>query len=822
MAIAPGNRFDRYEIISPLGAGGMGQVFLARDTRLERKVALKFLPAEFTKDLYRLHRFEQEAKTASALNHPNIITIHEIGETEGQLFIATEFIEGKTLRQQMTNQRLSIKVALDIAIQVASALAAAHETGIIHRDIKPENVMIRRDGYVKVLDFGLAKLAEKQVSQPDSEAQTLARITTDPGMVIGTANYMSPEQARGLKVDERTDVFSLGVVLYEMIAGKSPFTGPTVMDVIAAILGRDPAPVRQYAPNAPPELQRIVSKAIKKDRDERYQGVKDLLLDLKSLRHELEIKTHLRRATDPGLENLKTNEINVDVEAPTSPVSASGSGEIRTTSSAEYLINEIKNHRRGVALTFAALALIISSIFYFKGNDGRIDSIAVLPFSSMSSDANAQFMSDAITGKIINSLSKLPELNVKSQNSVSRYKGNEANLAQIKSELDVQAVLTGQVKNNGENISISVELIDVNDNRHLWGKSYEGKISDASLLEQEVAKDVSNELHHKLSGEEQKYLEAYQLSVKGRNAWNKRTAESMKESIKYFEQARQTAPNYAPAYAGLADCYNMLMAYGALPLKESLPKAKEAAEKALELDETLAEAHAARAYIYFQWEWNWVEAEREFRRAIQLKPNYATAHQWFSSYLAVTGRMDEAVSSVKRAQELEPLSLIVTTHSSWINYLARQYDQAIAHSQQMLKYDPNFFSTHRYMGLAYEGKGKYAEAISELQKAVALSHGSPLLKAELGHALAASGNRAEARKALAELQEMSERQHISSYYFGLIYTGLGEKDRAMEALNKSFEEHAERLVYLSVDPRFDKLRKDARFIDLLQRIGLAL
>jgi serine/threonine-protein kinase len=827
MDIGAGTRLDRYEIISPLGSGGMCTVYLAQDTRLERKIALKLLPAEFTRDDHRLQRFEQEAKAASALNHPNIITIYEIGEFEKTHFIATEFVDGQTLRQVVASGKSSVLASLEIAIQIASALSAAHEAGIVHRDVKPDNVMVRRDGIVKVLDFGLAKLTERRPAGGSHNVST-SKLDTDPGTVMGTATYMSPEQARGLRVDARTDIFSLGVVLYEMIAGFAPFTGQTPIDVMTQILEREPRPLITYAQGSPAELQRIIAKALRKDREERYQTVKDMLLDLKSLKRELEITTTLQYSVnvtnDSGSSAATNYETAVLSGNSRSGFSSTGAQEVRAKSSAEYIVNEIKRNKNRVMGFLSAIVLAFAGFMYFSsGDEHTIDSIAVVPFSTINaaseSGLDAQLLSDTIADSIINNLSQLSNLTVKSRSAVSRYRGSEVDVKKVSKDLGVHAVLTGRIVQRGNEFAVSVALVDARDDRHLWGEQYNRRISDLLLIQQEIARDVSEKLRLKLSGEEKQRLEAHQLYMKGRNAWSKRTAESMREAVGQFERAIQIDPTYAPAYAGLADCYNLMVNYSTMPAADAFPKAKQAARKALEIDENLAEAHAALAFIHFQWEWNWSDAEREFQRAIELKPRYGSAHQWYSSLLAVTGRFDEALAEAGRAQGLEPFSLIIISHLGWINFLSRNYDKAVEQAQQIIKIDPNFFPAHRYLALAHEQRRRHDDSIQAFQRAVALSRGSILIKAELGHAYAVAGKRREARQLLDELQRLTAAQGASRFHLALIYTGLGENDRAIEMLNVALEERAERLIWLGTDPRFDKLRKDPRFNDLLLRIG---
>ena len=834
MTVVAGTRFDRYEIISPLGSGGMGQVYLARDSRLERKVALKLLLDERTKDDQRLLRFEQEAKAASALNHPNIITIYEIGDNGSTHFIATEFIEGLTLRKILAEGKMPVVAALDVAIQVASALSAAHEAGIIHRDIKPENVMLRRDGIVKVLDFGLAKLVEAgsgsgewtagsgdSHSHPTLDSPIGASpLQTDPGTVMGTATYMAPEQARGWRVDARADIFSLGVVIYEMVAGRPPFDGPTPIDIMTQVLERDPRPLTSFSYGAPLELQRIVAKAMRKDREERYQTIKDLLVDLKSLKRELEATTTLSYAASRETSSGSNPRVTRSTGPSHDPM------VVRAISSAEYIVSEIKRHKRGFLLALGALALAVAAaLTYFFTREHQIDSIAVMPLLIQNDDPQAvsdtTALGDAITDNIINDLSQLPKLVVKSRGAVLRYQGREVDPREVGRDLDVHAVLTGRIMRRGDAVEIRVNLDDARDSRRLWGKQYNRKISDLLLIQQEIASDVAENLRLKLSGKEKARLEAQQFYLKGRAAWNKRTADNILEGVKLFEQAIRIDPDYAAAYAGLADCYNILSNYSVMPPKEAFPKAKEAAEKALEIDPNLSEAHTARAFIYFMWEWDWAEAGREYRQAIELKPNYSPARQWYSSLLAATGRIDEALDVVKKAREIDPFSPSIAAHTSWISYLARDAESAIRKARQAFKLDPNFFPAQRYLALGYGLQGRYNEAVTEFERALSLSPGSMLAKSDLGYAYAKAGRRGDALRLIDEMQRSPGQRRASPFHLALVYIGLGENDQAIKLLQQAYEERGERLVWIRSDARFDALRQDPRFKEILAGMGLS-
>ena len=799
MSLAAGTKLGRYEIRSKIGEGGMGEVYLAQDAKLDRKVALKILPAEVAADQNRMSRFVQEAKAASALNHPNIITIHEIDETDSIHFITTEFIDGETLRVRMPSASMKMGEVLDVAAQIASALAAAHAAGIVHRDIKPENIMLRRDGIVKVLDFGLAKLTEQPPPDSvDTEAPTRAVVNTEPGMVMGTVIYMSPEQARGVDIDARTDIWSLGVVLYEMVAGCLPFAGSTSSEVLASILGdRETQPLARYSREVPAELERIVSKTLRKNRDERYQTIQDLLLDLKSLKQELEFAAKLERSTLPDVSG----------------------GAIATASSGQTISEDSESHPSQTAELSTRR----------PRSRKAINSLAVLPLLNASADPEMEYLTDGITESLINNLSQLPKLRVMARATVFRYKGREVDPQEVGRELSVRAVLTGRVLQRENRLIIKVELVHTTDGSQLWGEQYNRQLADIFAVEEEIANEIAEKLRLKLSSREQKRMakrypenaEAYQLYLKGRYYWNKWTAEGTKRGIEYFQQAITVDPGYALAYAGLADCYGSMTGQGiGLSPAEAFQRARAAAVKALTLDDTLAEAHTSLGLIKLNHDWDWSGAEREFKRAIELNPNYPTPYHWYSHYLIVMDRIEESLIMSKRGLELDPLDLEMNAHLAWHHYFARQYDQAIEQCLQTMAMDPNFHETHWFLGWAYAQTGQYAKAVDASQKAIALSGGSPEMSAELGYVYAVWGKNDEARKILDELKELSERKYVSPYGLALICAGLGEKDQALEWLEKGYQKRAGFLIYLGRQPQFDALRSDPRFVDLLRRLGL--
>ncbi len=834
MKIAAGTRLGRYEIRSKIGAGGMGEVYLALDTKLDRKVALKILPAEVATHRDRMKRFVQEAKAASALNHPNIITIHEIDVTDSGHFIATEFIDGETLRQHIRSAPLKLGGVLDIAGQIASALSAAHAASIVHRDIKPENVMVRRDGIVKVLDFGLAKLTER--SSPDSvdmEAPTRPVVNTEPGMVMGTAIYMSPEQARGMEVDARTDIFSLGVVIYEMVAGCLPFPGSNANEIMAAILNdKEAPPLARYTQEAPAELERIIGKALRKNRDERYHTVQDLLLDLKALKQNLEFEAHLSRSAPASTRDDRlTASVGQSMAAPaqTAPPTFEDS-RAHPTSSAEYVVSGIKQHKLAAGLVVIALVIgVVGLSFYLRARNSEvaIESIAVLPFENQSRDPNSDYLSDGVTESIINSLTQLPNLKVIARSSVFRYKGKETDPFAAGKELGVRAVLTGRIMQRGDSIVISTELLDVRDNKQLWGEQYSKKVSDLLAVQRDIAKEITGNLRLTLSGEEQSRIgkhytdnaEAYQLYLQGRFYWNKRTEESYQKAIDYFHQAIEKDPNYALAYTGLADCYSFLSSQGIRPPHDVFPLAKEAATKAIQIDNSLSEAHTSLAYIKLYYDWDWAAAESEYKQAIALNPNYATPHHGYAYLLISSGRTEEAIAEIKKAEAIDPLSLIFQTDHGEYYYFARRPDEAIAQLQKAIDMDPSFVRAHFLMGRALIQKGQCNEGIDEALKAKQMV---PAVEALgwLAQEYASCGRKAEAEKTQADLRELSKQHYVSPHWFAAVQASLGNKDEAFKWLDQALDGRFGPLIYLKVNPIWDPLRSDPRFAERLRRVGL--
>jgi eukaryotic-like serine/threonine-protein kinase len=789
-----GQTISHYRIVEQLGAGGMGVVFKAQDSRLERAVALKFLPEKLAQEPQALERFRREARAASALNHPGICTIYDIGEEDGQAFIAMEFIDGETLRSHIRGKPLPLEEILELGIQIAEALEAAHAEGIIHRDIKPANIFVTKRGRAKVLDFGLAKLVPKGVASADAESGgDLSDSNSIVGIISGTPSYMSPEQVRGDAVDPRTDIFSLGLVLYEMATGRQAFGGGTGGAIIEAVLTRPPVSLRTINPAIPARLEEIIDEALHKDRDQRYQHAADILADLQ----------RLKRDTDSGLRDRDRD---------------AASGEASGTSLWPSSANK-SGSRTSTQQTGAFRAPRVSK---------NIGSIAVLPFENLSRDPENDYLSDGISGSLINILATVPKLRVMAQSTVFRYKGRQIDPQAVGRDLNVRAVLTGRVMQSGGSLRIGAELVDVATGSQLWGAQYDRKPGDIFVIQDEISNEISGKLRLQLTGAQKKQFtrhhtedhEAYQIYLKGRHHWNRWTEEGFYKAIEYFQRAVEKDPSYALAYAGIADSYVLLGWNSYLPPKEVFPKGKAAALTALQLDPDLGEAHTPLAAVLWLHDWQWHEAENEFKRSLELNPSYPTANHWHAEYVMTMGRQTEAIAEMKKSQELDPLSLIINDAIGWANYMARRYDEALEQLLQTVELDANYPVTYWILGAIYRTTGRYELAISEGEKAVKLSGGSPLMRAALAHSYGKAGKTKEALQILDDLIKLATHKYVAPHFFAGIHIGLGENDRALEYLEESYEEHSHWLIYLHIDPSMDDLRNDPRFQALLKRIGL--
>jgi serine/threonine-protein kinase len=783
-----------YRIISRLGAGGMGEVFLGEDSRLGRKVALKLLPDYFASDEDRLGRFKREARAASALNHANVATIYEIGEADGLCYIAMEYVEGQTLSARINGQPLSPAEVVDIAAQAADALDEAHTKGITHRDIKSANIVLTARGQVKMLDFGLAKMraAERQ----DGASQMTTAAATEPGLVMGTVQYMSPEQALGREVDGRSDLFSLGVVMYEMATGRLPFSGATATETIEQIRHEQPAAIGRFNYEVTGELERIIRKCLEKDRERRYQSARELLVDLKNL----------KRDSDSGTTSIRTTTL------------------VSTGDSRRYLL-------LAVAAVVVLVGLGIYQLTFRSGPRGKpIESLAVLPLVNAGGDPDAEYLSDGITETIINKLSQIPKLRVMARSTVFTYKGKENDPRKVGKELGVGAVLVGNLIRRGDSLIIGMELVSVEDGRQLWGEQYNKRQGDILAVQQDISREVTNGLRLKLSGEESKLIarnytentEAYQLYLKGRYFWSKFNEDGLKKSIDYFNQAIAIDPDYALAYTGLANAYNVQGAMGIVPPVQTWSKAKWAAEKAVELDDTLAKSHQALGGLKLLYEWDWSGAERELRRAIELNPADGEPHELYAYYFEATGQLDKAVSEVRRALELDPLSSIINTDVASALYYQGAYEEAINLYRKAEEIDPQLTPPPLFLpAQIYEQEGEKDRAIAECQKAFSVFGRDPGILSVLGYVYALSGKRHEAQTILTEIETLWSRRYFSPIDVALVHTGLGDKDGAFSWLTKAYEARDPQLIWVNVEPELKSLRTDPRFRDLLHRMGLA-
>ncbi|MGD9588529.1 MAG: protein kinase [Pyrinomonadaceae bacterium] len=818
MKLEKDTTISHYKILSEIGKGGMGEVYLANDTKLNRNVAIKFLSEEWSKDSDKLNRFVQEAQSASALNHPNIITVFEIGETANAQYIALEYIEGETLTTRLKKE-LKFNTALDIATQIASALDAAHAAGIVHRDIKPDNVMIRKDGLVKILDFGIAKLTEKSSPDIESEDKTAVQVNTSPGMIIGTANYMSPEQAKGRPVDSRTDIFSFGVVLYEMVSGWLPFEGESSLETIGSILKDEPKPLPSH--EVPADLVKMIGKCLRKDPDERYQTMKGLLADLKETKSELEFQEKLDRTIQPERAEAGTQVFEATTAADAQHTTSSGSTNDSIT---------IRRSSVGKVLTGVAAAVLIGAIgvgywYLTSGVGNQIESIAVMPFVNEGGNADTEYLSDGMTETLISSLSKLPDLNVKGRSSVFRYKGKDVDTKTIAADLGVQAVLFGYVTQRGDRLSLSLELLDAATENVIWSGKYDRKQAEVVSLQSEIARDVSDQLRSRLSGADAAKVEmgntanpeAYRSYLQGRFFWNKRTAEDLQRSIGHFNKAIELDPSYALAHAGLAETYAVLSGVSSVPPDESYPKARAAAKKALELDPNLAGPHAVLASVLQYYDWNQAEAEKEFKRAIELDPDYPSAHQWYGQFLMQMGRIEEGIAESELAYKLDPFSPMISSNLGSAYRDAGRYDDAIAQFKKSLEIQPDFGVALIHLLQAYLAADKYEAAIDQIK-----SGDFPAEKArELEQSFRTSGKRGFWQFFL-ELHQEADSPEDDDLWLAQIHLGVGDKEKALDILEKMVADGRGLfgVATLGAEVRWEDLRDEPRFKALLKKIGL--
>jgi serine/threonine protein kinase/Tfp pilus assembly protein PilF len=789
---------SHYRILEKLGGGGMGVVYKAEDTKLGRFVALKFLPEELAQNPQALERFQREARAASALNHPNICTIHEIGQQDDQDYIVMELLEGHTLKQRIGSQPLEIQELLELAIEITDALDAAHSKGIIHRDIKPANLFVTQRGHAKVLDFGLAKLDHQRrteleggIASADPTLTAEPKHLTSPGSTLGTVAYMSPEQVRGEDIDARTDLFSFGAVLFEMATGRLAFGGKTSGVIAHAILERTPIPVSRVNTAAPVELVRIVSKALEKDRKLRYQRASEMRGDLQRLKRDTE--------------SARISSLTGAASARTTPwwrrKAVLGAG----------------------GLVLAILIALGTWLAAFRPRGEAIDSLAVLPFVNGSADPNSEYLSDGISESLINNLSQLSNLRVVARTTVFRYKGKEMDPQKIGRELNVRAVVTGRVRQYGDNLIIQVELVDLKNESQMWGGQFNRKMADVIGIQEEISNEISEKLRLKLSGEEKQRLtkrytenaEAYQLYLKGLYHLYKASSQDAIKAREFLQKAVDKDPGYALAYAGLAINY---VYQSGLPLGVAMPRARDAARKALELDDHLAEAHVSMGVVNLWYDWDWVDARMHFERALALNPSYPLAHFEYANYFSALGQSEEALAERKRTLELDPVTPLLNSGLALELYSARRFDEAIEQSRKMLELEPSGDFSHFALGTTYAAKGMYREALAQFEM---LPQGESN-NAYRAYAHARLGERAQALQILGELKKKSKQDSVPAFSLALIYLGLGDKDQAFAWLEKDFQKRdLIGLSTLKLDPLWDPLRSDPRFAELVRRTSPA-
>lgn len=785
-----GERLGRYLILAEIGAGGMGVVYRAEDERLNRAVALKVLHSGSISDTKTRTRFRREARILSQLNHPHIATIFDFDTEEGIDFLVMEFVPGESLDQILKRGTLSEKEVVRIGIQLFEALEEAHEQGVIHRDLKPGNILLTPKEQVKVLDFGLAKFVETAVVSPGSLVESL----TSEGSITGTVPYMSPEQLRGEELDERSDLYSAGAVLYELITGQRPFPETQVHLLIEAILHKSPTPPIAIKPAISSNLDNVIQKSLKKSSQQRYQSASSFLDDLRLL--------------DSG----------ATIAVARTPF---------RTRFFKWLVPAVG----GLALLLALLLIFDPTGWRQRllspSASGEIESIAVLPLKNLSADPSVEYLADGMTEQLISSLANIGALRVISRTSIMTYKNSEKSIQEIAEDLDVDAILEGSVAHSGERVRITANLIEVESERHILTEEREGEISEIFALQTEVAQSIAAKMRVTVTAREEARLsagasvqpQAFELYLRGRYLWNKRNADDLQKALEYFEQAAQIDPEYAHSYVGIADCYNLFERYGVLPPEVAFPKAKEAARRALEIDPQFGEAHTSLAFALFLYDWDWDGARREFELALDLKPNYATAHHWYSVFLRATGELDTALEEANFARTLDPLSNIIIVNIGDTYFYRREFEIAVERYQEALELDQ--YTRPALIGMAYalSQLGDSEGAVEALGRAQELAEEDPRVALALAYIKAKSDNNKEAREALDGLSTRVNGSYVSPTLSAAVYSEIGEKDRAFDLLGTALEKRDADLVYMMVDPRFDGLRSDPRFDGLMDEIG---
>lgn len=795
-----GRVIAHYRIIKLLGSGGMGEIYLADDTQLDRTVAIKVLPAEVASDKDRMSALIREAKAASAIDHPNIVHVYEINQTDDINFIAMQYVEGETLANKINGKPLEIAEFLKIAIQITDGIAEAHARGIVHRDLKPANIMISNKGYAKLLDFGLARISKIPESSEFSQIQTWTK--TEPGIIAGTISYMSPEQALGKKIDHRTDIFSMGIVFYEMVTGRRPFSGSNPTETIDKIVHSQPESIARLNYNVPQELERIIRKCMEKDPDRRYQSAADILIDLKNLKRDLDssnIKQQIERATTDSITPAK--------------------------------------HNYWIPIALLIIAVLIGGFFWYRTrsqNNKAIHTLAVLPFRNLNLDPQTEYLSDGISDSIINNLSPLSQIRVMARGTVFTYKNKEVDPRQVGKDLGVDGVVTGTLLQQGDKLIVRVDLINASDGTTLWGAQYNRQLLDMLAMQSEISKEISNGLRVKLTKKDEDLLaknytkdsEAYQLYLKGQFFLVQRAPDSTMKAMDYFERAIKQDPAYALAYDGLADCYNYLGISGALlgglPPKEVMPKAKELALKAIQLDDTLAQPHRTLGHIHANYDYDWDGSEKELNRSIELNPNDSFTYSLQAFRLIAMGRNKEALAAMQRFKELDPGYFPGKLMAVGIQfYWLRQYDNAIEQLKALNEMAPSYPNPYYWLGAAYLEKKDFNKAFDGFQKAVDYSHRAPVAMLGLAFAYARAGKIKEAENILAEVLDTSKKTYVPEFYVACVYGALGKKNEAFEWLDRTYNERGNGLSTIKVNPMVDDLRSDPRFSELLKKLKLS-